>query len=612
MTQDNKNLFLAFGLSLLVMIGWNYFYGAPQLEKSRQEQIDAKRLQEAPHPAPAPSPRTRAADAAPNAPASDVAPNVTAPPLVKSRADVLATIPRLPLETKSLTGSLSLRGGRISDVLLNDYRETVDKNSPKIELLSPSGSPKPLYAEIGFVDQPGANLVLPKSDTVWTADKQTLTANSPVTMTWDNGQGLLFKRQIAVDERYMFTVTDTVENKGAQPVTLFPYALVSRHGKPKTDGYAVLHEGFVGVVGDSGVQEFTYDSIEKEQSATKRLKGTGGWIGFTDKYWAVTIIPDQDAPFDARFASIGTAFKTYQADALGEARIVAPGGATQVTTHVFAGAKETAALDAYQAKYKIKQFDLLIDWGWFYFITKPMFKLLDFLYKFVGNFGVAILLITVLVKLAFFPLANRSYLSMAKMKAVQPEMTAIRERFADDKVKQQQELMELYKREKINPVAGCLPILIQIPVFFALYKVLFVTIEMRQAPFFGWIRDLSAPDPTNIFTLFGLLPFDPTHVPVFGSFLHLGVWPLVMGVSMWVQMKMNPEPTDPVQKSMFAWMPVVFTFMLGTFPAGLVIYWTWNNILSVAQQALIMHRAGVKIELLDNLKSAFGGKKTPA
>jgi YidC/Oxa1 family membrane protein insertase len=607
MTQDNKNLFLAFGLSLLVMIGWNYFYGAPQLEKARQEQIEAQR--QAAQPEHGAVPNSTAPKPSRPAAAPGAAPNVAAPAVGMSRAEAVAANPRVALQTRSLSGSIALRGARINDVALNNYRETVDKASPKIELLSPSRSPHPFYAEFGFVGQPGANIALPGADTMWTADAGTLGADKPVTLSWDNGQGLIFRRQIAVDDNYMFKVTDTVENRGAEPVTLFPYALISRHGKPKTDGYAVLHEGFVGVVGDSGVQEFTYDNIEKEAGATKKFKGVGGWIGFTDKYWAATVIPDQTHAFEARFTANGAASKTYQADALGDAMTVAPGGSTNVTTHVFAGVKESNTIDAYRTQLGIKQFDLLIDWGWFYFITKPMFKLLDLLYKFVGNFGVAILLITVLVKLVFYPLANRSYLSMAKMKAVQPEMTLIRERFADDKVKQQQELMELYKREKINPVAGCLPILIQIPVFFALYKVLFVTIEMRQAPFFGWIRDLSAPDPTNIFNLFGLIPFDPTHVPLFGQFLHLGVWPLVMGVSMWVQMKMNPEPTDPVQKTMFAWMPVIFTFMLGSFPAGLVIYWTWNNILSVAQQALIMHRAGVKIELWDNLLAVFGKKK---
>jgi len=469
------------------------------------------------------------------------------------------------------------------------------------------GSPHPYYAELGFVPKPGDSTALPGPDTVWQADQTILTPTTPVTLTYDNGKGLIFHRKIIVDDRYMFTITDTVQNKTDAAVTVYPYALVSRHGKPQTSGYSVLHEGMVGVIGDSGVQEPTYDSIEKEPKATKDLSGTGGWLGFTDKYWAAVVIPGQETAVNGTFSSRGdTGNKIYQADFLDTNGVtVAPGAISEVTARVFAGAKETQTLDNYENLLGIKKFDLLIDWGWFYFITKPMFRLLDLIYHFTGNFGISILIVTVLIKGAFFPLANRSYLSMAKMKAVQPQMTAIRERYGDDKVKQQQELMDLYKREKINPVAGCLPLLIQIPVFFSLYKVLFITIEMRHAPFFGWIKDLSAPDPTNVFTLFGLIPWVPTSLPFVGHFLAIGIWPLIMGISMFVQMKMNPEPPDPLQKQMFAWMPVIFTFMLGTFPSGLVIYWTWNNILSVSQQLLIMRRAGVKVELWDNLVKPF-------
>ena len=359
------------------------------------------------------------------------------------------------------------------------------------------------------------------------------------------------------------------------------------------------------MIGESRVQEFTYDSIEKETKATKTMTGTGGWLGITDKYWALAIAPDQSHAVDASFSSSGETTKAYQAALLDQAVTIEPGASSSLSTHVFAGAKVTRTVDAYQSKLGIKNFDLIIDWGWFYFITKPLFWIIDAIYNVVGNFGIAILIVTVLVKGLFFPLANRSYLSMAKMKAVQPQMTLIRERYPDDKQKQQMELMELYKREKINPIAGCLPVVVQIPVFFALYKVIFITIEMRQAPFFGWIQDLSSPDPTNLFNLFGVIPFDPTTLPAIGHFLHLGVWPLIMGVSMFIQMKMNPEPTDPVQKQMFAWMPVIFTFMLGSFPAGLVIYWTWNNLLSVTQQGLIMKKSGVKIELWDNLRNMF-------
>ncbi len=607
MSEDNRNLFLAIGLSLLVIIGWNYFYASPQLQKERQVQSHAQsQVQQTANGSPNAQP-----PASPNAPPQGGIANESAPATM-NRADALAASPRIAIDSKNLFGSIDLKGARIDDVLLKNYRETPDPHSPNIVLLSPSGSPAPYYAELGFVNGSGRTLTLPNADTLWKADRDKLTSEQPVTLTFDNGQGLVFHRRIAVDDRYMFTITDSVENKSGGPVTLYPYALVSRHGKPKTSGYSILHEGMVGVVGDSGVQEPTYDSILKEPNATKTLSGTGGWLGFTDKYWAAVVIPDQNMSFKGEFSAFGGTEKTYQADFLGAPLNVAAGGSADTSMRVFAGAKEVQTLDTYQNNLGIKKFELLIDLGWFYFITRPMFQFLDLFYKFTGNFGIAILIVTVLVKAAFFPLANRSYLSMAKMKAVQPQMTALRERYADDKVKQQQELMELYKREKINPVAGCLPMLIQIPVFFSLYKVLFITIEMRQAPFFGWIRDLSQPDPTNVFTAFGLLHWDPTALPLIGHFLAIGIWPLIMGFSMFIQMKMNPEPPDPVQKQMFAWMPVIFTFMLGSFPSGLVIYWTWNNLLSVLQQTLIMHRAGVKIELWDNLANMFRKKPKQA
>jgi YidC/Oxa1 family membrane protein insertase len=424
---------------------------------------------------------------------------------------------------------------------------------------------------------------------------------------------LVFRRIITVDDHYLFTIRDQVQNKSTSPVTLFPYALISRHGTPKVQGYYILHEGLIGVMGDQGEQEETYKKIEDKKD--EHWDVTNAWLGFTDKYWATALLPDPDAKVHARF-SAGEAGgqKTYQTDYLLDPQTVASGATGSVNARLFAGAKEVsvvgvnfpfATAGGYNQALHLNHFDLLIDWGWFYFLTKPMFLAIDFFFHLVGNFGIAILIVTVLVKILFFPLANKSYASMAKMKAVQPEMTMIRQRYADDKMKQQQAMMELYKKEKINPVAGCLPIAIQIPVFFSLYKVLFITIEMRHAPFYGWIRDLSAQDPTNIFTLFGLIPFDPTVLPLVGSFLHLGIWPVIMGITMWVQMKLNPPPPDPTQQMIFNWMPLIFTFMLGSFPAGLVIYWAWNNSLSVAQQSVIMHRNGAKIELFDNLKRTF-------
>ena len=426
-------------------------------------------------------------------------------------------------------------------------------------------------------------------------------------------KGLVFKRVIAVDDKYMFTITDSVANSSGAAVTLRPYGLVLRHGMPHVAGYSVLHEGFEGVIGD---QEHapTYASVDKAAGKAEAYKGDGGWLGFTDKYWASAVIPEQTAPIEARYTASGTAQpEDYQADFVGAEKTIAPGASYDATTRIFAGAKEVSTIYNYQSEYGIKKFNLMIDWGWFYFITQPMYWLIDTIYRYVGNFGVAILVVTVLVKLVFFPLANRSYQSMAKMKKIQPQIAALKDLYPDDKVKQQQEQMELFKREGVNPVAGCLPMVIQIPVFFALYKVIFITIEMRHAPFFGWIRDLSAPDPTNIFTLFGLIPWEPTAVPVIGHFLALGIWPLIMGFSMFLQMKMNPEPADPVQKTMFSWMPVIFTFMLGTFPAGLVIYWTWNNTLTVIQQYFIMKKAGVKVELWDNLAKLLArSAKTPS
>ncbi|MFZ3327596.1 MAG: membrane protein insertase YidC, partial [Methylocella sp.] len=531
----------------------------------------------------------------------------------KSRADALAESPRVKLDAPAIYGSIALKGGRIDDVSFKAYRETVDPNSANIVLLSPAGSPSPYYAEAGFIADPGANLVLPGPDTLWQADHDSLTETSPVTLSYDNDQGLVFRRKIAVDDRYMFTVTDSVENKSTQAVTLHPYAFVKRRGRPVAGGIYRVHEGFVGVIGESGVQEIKYDKIEKEDHATKSFTGTGGWLGLTDKYWAAAVIPDQGEAVEASFSGSGGAPVIYQAGFAGtEGRTLAPGASSEFTSRVFAGAKETAALDKYQANLGIKKFDLLIDWGWFYFITRPMFWLLDRIYKFVGNMGVAILCITVLVRLLVFPLANRSYRAMAKMKTAQPQITAIRDRFPDDKHKQQMEIMALYKREKINPLSGCLPVLFQFPVFFALYKVLVITIEMRHAPFFGWIKDLSAPDPTNIFNLFGLIPFDPAQIPVFGPYLAIGVWPLIMGITMFIQMKVNPEPTDPMQKQVFTWMPVIFTFTLGSFASGLVIYWSWTNILSVIQQTAIMKRAGAKIELWDNLIGMFRKKAKKA
>jgi YidC/Oxa1 family membrane protein insertase len=605
---DNKNTILAIVLSALVLIGWQFFVGMPQ-EKARQEQLQAQhQKQDAPSPA-QPSSQTPPASmqsGTPQVPGQAAAPSPAAP---VNRTAALAASPRVPIATDNVLGSIALKGGRIDDIALVRFRETVDPKSPPVTLLSPSGTADPFYAEFGWTGGGSSDLKLPTSETVWTrTGSGALGVGNPVTLTYDNGEGLEFRRTIAVDDKFLFTIKDEVTNKGTNPVTLYPYALISRHGTPHTLGYYILHEGLIGVLGESGLQEFTYKTIEEKKVVNFDV--TNGWLGITDKYWAATLLPDPTAHLKARFSTgmLGN-IRTFQTDYLLDAQTIAPGATTVANARLFAGAKEVQVVNDYDRQLKLNRFDLLIDWGWFYFITKPLFIVMDYFYRLVGNFGLAILIVTVLIKIAFFPLANKSYASMAKMKAVQPQMTAIRERYADDKAKQQQELMELYRKEKINPLAGCLPIAIQIPVFFSLYKVLFVTIEMRHAPFFGWIHDLSAPDPTNIFTLFGLIPIDPTILPVVGPFLHLGLWPLIMGVTMWVQMKLNPAPPDPAQAMIFNWMPLLFTFMLASFPAGLVIYWAWNNTLSVLQQSVIMRKHGAKIELFDNIKAMFVKKK---
>jgi YidC/Oxa1 family membrane protein insertase len=401
----------------------------------------------------------------------------------------------------------------------------------------------------------------------------------------------------------MFTVDDKISNAGQAPVALSTYGRVTRYNKPAITATYVLHEGFIGWVGDSLLED-KYAAIEKENAAPP--KSTGGWLGITDKYWAATIVPPQATAYDARFSHFTDGTPRFQADYKQDAVTVAPGQSIDLKSLVFAGAKEVPVIDKYEDSYSIKKFDLLIDWGWFYFITKPMFKLMDFFFHFFGNFGVAILCTTIVVKALFFPLASKQYASMANMKRMQPKMEELKAKFADDKMGLQQATMQLYKEEKINPIAGCWPVALQIPIFFSLYKVIYITIEMRHAPFFGWIQDLSSADPTSIVNLFGLLPFTAP------TMLHLGVWPLIMGVTMFLQMRMNPTPPDPTQAMIFTWMPLVFMFMLSSFPAGLVIYWAWNNTLSVIQQSIIMKRHGVKVELFDNLKGLFRRKTAPS
>ncbi|MGP0040960.1 MAG: membrane protein insertase YidC [Rhodomicrobium sp.] len=596
--ENNRNFILAVVLSLAVLLGWQVLYVRPMAERARLQQHS-----EAMHNAPKPSAGETASSGAPAAQAP--APTMPEPGAqatgYATREDAIAASPRIPIDSPALLGSINLKGARIDDVILRDYKETVNPNSPDVVLLSPSGSPHPYFTYTGWLtNEPGVKL--PNENTPWQQEGTgPLTATHPVVLRYDNGEGLIFHRTISVDDHYMFTISDQVENKTGQPVTLRPWGQVAQLTEPKTLGYSVLHEGPIGVFGDSGLNEPTFSSSIKNFDPSKgpipakdTFTAKGGWLGFTSQYWAAVLVPNQSTPYEA--GMFGNEHKQFYADYLQEPVTVAPGSTGTVTNRLFAGAKEVKLLEKYRSDLGIERFNKLVDWGWFFFLTEPMFYLMDFLYQLVGNFGLAIMLTTVIVKAAFFPLANKSFESMSKMKKLQPEMKKLQERFKDDKARQQEALMKLYRDEKVNPMAGCLPIFIQIPVFFSLYKVLLVSIEMRHAPFIGWIKDLSAPDPTTIFNLFGLIPWTPpAWLPM------LGVLPLVMGVSMWVQMRLNPTPPDPVQAQIFTWMPVVFTFMMARFPAGLILYWTWNNILSFTQQAFIMKRQGVEIDIMHNV-----------
>ena len=485
-------------------------------------------------------------------------------------------------------------------------------------LFSPSQTAAPYYAEFGWVPAAGSTSRIPDQNTMWQQEGSgALTPTSPVTLKYDNGDGLTFRRTIAIDDRYLFTIKDEVTNVGTAPVTLYPFALISRHGTPEVSGYYILHEGLIGYLGDQGLQEYAYKKIDDAKSV--RFQRHQWLARHHGQILGISAAAGHQCKAAGALLLQSGRHQAQLSDRLSAGSADHPiGGTISANARLFAGAKEASVVGinfplvgfgGYNKELGLNHFDLLIDWGWFYFITKPMFLALDWFYRFFGNFGVSILLVTVLVKLLFLPLANKSYASMAKMKSVQPQLAALKERYPDDRVKQQQEMMEIYKKEKINPIAGCLPVALQIPVFFSLYKVLFVTIEMRHAPFFGWIKDFSAPDPTNLFNLFGLMPFDPTQLPLFGHYLALGVWPIIMGITMWFQMKLNPTPPDPTQKMIFDWMPLIFTFMLAGFPAGLVIYWAWNNLLSVLQQSFIMRRNGVKVELFDNLKATFASRR---
>jgi YidC/Oxa1 family membrane protein insertase len=586
---DNKNFIIAIILSSLIIFGWQYFYAGPQLEQQRQVQEQAQQQQSEPAVQPGVTPQ---AGVTPQPPGSG--------PAAQARDQAVKTSPRVVIDTPALSGSINLKGAQLDDLHLKRYHETVDRNSPTITLLSPLGTEQAYFAENGWTAAGGTNVKLPDSQTEWTVRAGAkLTAETPVRLSYDNGEGVVFHKTISVDENYMFTINQEIDNNSGQPLTVFPYSRVVRVGQPETANFYILHEGLFGVF-DGTLEEVDYGDLMEEQQSIS-MPSTGGWLGITDKYWAVALIPGQTTAVDGSFRYQSSGGKdNFQADFISKQGISVPAnGKAAFEDRIFAGAKVVRVVDSYKDDLKINRFDLMIDWGWFYFLTKPLFWLLELFFKLVGNFGVAILIVTILIKGLFFPLANKSYESMSKMKKLQPEMERLKQLYPDDRMKQQQELMELYKKEKVSPLSGCLPIVIQIPVLFALYKVLFVTIEMRHAPFFGWIRDLSAPDPTSLFNLFGLIPWDPP------GLLMVGIWPIIMGITMWMQMRLNPTPPDPIQATMFNWMPLIFTFMLASFPAGLVIYWAWNNLLSIVQQTLIMKRQGVKVDFLGNVRASL-------
>jgi YidC/Oxa1 family membrane protein insertase len=566
------------------LAGWQYFIAGPAMkaEQVRQTQLAHEEKAQTQRSAPA------------------IPGQGSASGHISRAAALKASGPRIAIDTPTVDGSLLLKGARFDDLRLKKYRETVDPKSPEIVLLAPKNTDFPYYADFGWIGE--GRVKVPDETTPWKeVNGGRLSPGHRVTLEWDNGQGLTFRRDLSVDDKYMFTVRDSVTNASGAATTLYPYASVAREGVPTSQHYWVLHEGFVGVA-DGSLKDASYDDFKKDETPPSTFTSTGGWAGITDKYWMAAVVPPQKESFDGEYRATRRqdGGKVYWADYRLGQQSLKPQASLSVTHRLFAGAKVVDILRTYEHRDGIARFDLAVDWGWFIFITQPLFWILDQLYQYLANFGLAILALTVLVKAITFPIANASATTMAKMKKVQPEMERIKERFKDDPAKQQQSIMELYKREKVNPVTGCVPQLLVIPIFFSLYKVFFVTIEMYHAPFYGWIRDLSAPDPTSILNLFGLLPY---HIPSFvPSYLSVGAWPIMMGATQWVQTKLNPPAADPVQQRMFSLMPIIFTFMFSTFASGLVIYYAWNNLLTIAQQMVIMRRQNVPIHLIENFK----------
>jgi len=577
--QDNsRNTIIFVVIAAIMLMAYSYFVMQPQAERRRAAQLAAVE------------------QTSPNAPIT--APTTSAAIFTTDRTVALASGgPRVPIQTTTVTGSLSLRGARIDDLFLTNYQETIEKGSPAVELFRPEGMRHAYQAQFGW-NGPNVPGGVPGPQTPWRLTQgATLTPSTPVTLTWDNGTGLRFTRRIAIDNQYLFTVTDTVANFSAQPIIIAPWGRIERQGVPDDLGRnQILHEGGIGTFGAE--EKYTTQQLKYQAWAKKPVQehtSTGGWMGITDKYWLAALIPEQDERVQAAFRVTDAAHADiHSATMLGESHTVAPGRQITETQRLFAGAKRNEILSAYEKDLGVPRFIYAIDWGFLFFLTRPMFLLVEFFFGILGNFGVAILALTLTVRLVMFPLANKSYESMSKMRTLQPQMEDLKKKHPDDPATQQKELMALYQKEKINPLAGCLPLLLQIPVFYAVYKMLTVTIEMRHQPFLGWIRDLSAADPTMIWNLWGLIPWDPTSLPLIGGQLagtfSLSILAILYGLTMWLQMAMSPPAPDPMQRRIFQFMPIVFTFIMATFPAGLLIYWAWSNVLTIIQQYVIMRR----------------------
>lgn len=554
MNNNIVNLVAAIVLSLGIIFGWQYFIVKPQQQK-QQQQIALQKAKD-----------LKKKESA----------QLEATPVIVQEA---SQAPRIKIDSNALSGSISLKGLRFDDLILKKYKQDLSENSPEVVLFSPSDTKDAYFAEIGWVSNL-SNVKLPNNETIWNSDSEVLTPEKPVNLFWVNEDGVKFLIAITVDENYLFTIEQTIVNNSNQELPVQSYGLINRKYTAVEKAVNILHQGPIGCI-DENLKEYSYDDI-KDKKIEKFSASKVDWIGITDKYWLTSLIPDKSSNYSSNFNyAVKQEVERYQVDFISPVQIVKPGENFSIKGRLFAGAKKVDLLDKYEKQYDIKLFDRAIDFGWFYIITKPVFYAMNFFYKYVGNFGISILIVTVIIKLLMFTLANKSYRSMKRMKNLQPEINRIKNLYGDDKARLNQEIMALYKKEKVNPVAGCLPILVQIPVFFSIYKVLYVTIEMRQAPFYGWIKDLSAPDPTSIFNLFGLLHFS---LP---SFLMIGAWPILMAITMFLQQRMSPEPADPVQAQVMKFMPLVFLVMFSSFPAGLLIYWSWNNILSIIQQYYI-------------------------